>query len=106
MGHYAAEMMCNKCGNVRCTCPPTKTVQSGWVVRDFKVLSTDEDYAYQREKSPGTLFVHQMTRKVYKTRINAEKAAMKACEDAVQACRERLLELKHTLKTVRPWEEK
>lgn len=107
MGHYAAEMMCNKCGNLRCTCPvKIQKPKTGWVVTgDFRVITTEEDNKTY-SKFPSSLYLHQMQRAVYKKREEAEKAALTLCEEAVETQRKHLYELKRILKTERPWEKK
>jgi hypothetical protein len=44
MGHYASEMMCNRCGQCRCTCPAAPDAKlDKWVVdTDYSVLSARE----------------------------------------------------------------
>jgi hypothetical protein len=54
MGHYASEMMCNKCGNCRCTCPPKKEPAKGaWVFdcRTFKAIKA-VDLIAKKKKPP------------------------------------------------------
>lgn len=108
MGHYASEMMCDKCGNVRCTCPVEKSKpQKGWyITTDFRVITAEEADAEYTRAHGGTwgLYSFQMLRKLHKTREEAEVLAREACELAVETQRAKLSELKHLLKTVRPWE--
>lgn len=107
MGHYAAEMMCDTCGNMRCTCPPEpKKPNSDFIVTDdYRVVTVDEfDALYARPDMNPCLF--RMGKKQFKKRANAEKHAMEMCEFAVGQARAALLHLKRTLKTVRPWEKK
>ena len=109
MGHYASEMMCDKCGNVRCTCPVEKNKpQKGWYITpDFRVITAEEaDAEHTKAHGSWGLFSFQMTRKLHKTREQAEVVAREACEVAVEMQRAKLSELKHLLKTVRPWEKK
>lgn len=106
MGHYAAEMMCIKCGNLRCTCPPPpdKTAQH-WVVGDDYTVQRAIDY--ENSCGHGTLaYMNRLMKKHYKKRADAEEAARLACEAAVEATRQQLTRLKNILKVQRPWEKK
>jgi hypothetical protein len=109
MGHYASEMMCDKCGNVRCTCPVEKSKpQKGWYITpDFRVITVEEaDAEFTATFGPRALFSFRKTRKLHRTREEAEIVAREACEVAVEMHRVKLNEMKHLLKTVRPWEKK
>jgi hypothetical protein len=103
MGHYAAEMMCDVCGQVRCICVQQVVDDSdSFVVEGFEVLTVREF----RERFAGSnaLNMKLAFKKKYKTRLGAENAARKACEEAVEAARFNLTLLKKTLKVTRPWE--
>jgi hypothetical protein len=105
MGHYAAEMMCSTCGQVRCICiQPVIDNSDDFVVEGFEVLTVREF----RERFAGSTALNMKLafKKKYKTRLNAEKAARTNCEEAVEAARFNLSTLKHTLKVTRPWEQK
>lgn len=40
MGHYYAEMMCEKCGRVRCSCPPTPpSSKENWFMKNGKTVA-------------------------------------------------------------------
>jgi hypothetical protein len=43
MGHYASEIMCEKCGSIRCACPktPDKTLDK-WIVYNFSPRPASE----------------------------------------------------------------
>jgi hypothetical protein len=105
MGHYAAEMQCDKCGNLRCTCPPPPDkTQNHWVVGDgYTVLQAQ---AYQDSCGHGQLaFFSCMMKKHYKKCEDAQEAARVACEAALEHTRQQLTKLKKTLKVERPWEQ-
>ena len=45
MGHYYADLMCDRCGKIRCICPPSNTVNNDdqWVVdHSFNVVTIKE----------------------------------------------------------------
>jgi hypothetical protein len=103
MGHYASEMMCDTCGQVRCICIQSVIDDSdSFVVEGFEVITVREF----RERFAGSnaLNMRLAFKTKYKNRLNAEKAARKACEEAVEAARFNLTLLKKTLKVTRPWE--
>lgn len=113
MGHYYADMACQKCGNLRCTCPakPHKP-EKGWIVDDdFMVLSL-ADFDAKKLKSQSKRFqplsplFYRLGHTIYKSRRAAEKGAMKECERRVEETRAQLLHLKNVLKVQRPWEKK
>lgn len=114
MGHYAAEIQCDDCGNLRCTCVrPDAKPETGWLIdNDFAVITVQEfDTKYSVHKTtygpiPGHPRIARMHKTIYKTRANAEKGARKACEQAVEKTRADLLALKNILKVKRPWEKK
>lgn len=106
MGHYAAEMQCDTCGNLRCTCPPLPdTTEQHWVVAEDYTVQRAIDY--QKNCGHGALaYMSRMMKKHYKKREEAEEAARFACEAAVEAARTHLSRLKKVLKVERPWERK
>lgn len=71
MGHYAAEMMCNTCGQVRCTCyrePPADDER--WTVWNYSARQAKELTLWER-----------MSARMYATEDGA-KAAIPAAIDA------------------------
>lgn len=116
MGHYAAEMQCDKCGNLRCTCPPEpkKPNRNFIVTDDYRVVTVDEfdanpDNNTVRTKWGGIAMnplLYRMGKKEFKKRTDAETHARELCEAAVEKARAQLLELKNILKVQRPWEKK
>lgn len=116
MGHYYADMMCNTCGNVRCTCPPeTKKPNGKFIVTDdYRVVTVDEfdadpDNNIRRMRygtTPVNPLLSRMGKKEFKLRRDAEVHAREMCEAAVERCHANLLEIKNILKVKRPWEKK
>lgn len=116
MGHYAAEMMCDDCGNLRCTCPPKKEKPNkSWIVNhDFtiqRVQDFDADPANNVSNTkygpiPQNPVLLRFGRQQFKNREDAEAHAREMCEQAVEATRDRLTRLKKILKVERPWERK
>lgn len=104
MGHYAVDMQCDKCGNLRCTCPlPEDKTLHHWVVGDdFEVMTVEQ---FLSKVHPASR-MRALVMKRYARRSVAEKAARLRCEAAVDEARARLLELKNILKVQRPWEQK
>lgn len=105
MRHHASEMICDECGNVRCTCPLSedKTLHY-WVVGDnFTVITAEELLA---SIHPAARQHARITTKRYAHRSAAEKAARLKCEAAVEDARAHLNNLKNILKVQRPWEKK
>lgn len=102
MGHYAAEMGHGEWDQGE-TVQKAASSDQHWVVSDdFHVLRAIE---YQRSlPDQGMAFCYRMLRKHYVQREDAEVAARERCEAAVEAARTRLLELKRTCVTLRPWE--
>lgn len=110
MGHYYSEMMCEKCGNVRCTCPPKPSKQEkGWIVDDnFTVITVkefDEKHRYQKLKY-GYIEINpllsRMDRKIHTTRKAAEQAAAVQCEACITRLQEQLDDLRARALT-EPW---
>jgi hypothetical protein len=92
---------------------PEPKPETGWLVdNDFTVVTVEEfDKKHSAFMSPyGPIPLNprmaRMSKTIYKTRVNAEKGARKACEQAVEKARADLLTLKNILKVVRPWEKK
>lgn len=59
MGHYASEMMCNSCGQCRCTCAPKPDLRlDKWVVdSDYTVLTARE---FDKKHGYRTFFGHRV----------------------------------------------
>lgn len=104
MGHYACDMRPEWFGEEK----PTKkqrNTDNDWVVADDFTVMTALEFQ-ESHACRQTAFLHRMSRKHYRTRLNAEKAARRTCEEAVEATRENLMRLKNILKVQRPWEQK
>lgn len=116
MGHYASEMMCDACGNLRCTCPPPpkKPNTSFIVTSDHRVMTVDEfDAAPENNRlktkygsMPLNPVMLRMGLQQFKFRPDAETHARERCEAAVEDARAHLARLKKILKVERPWESK
>ena len=113
MGHYASEMQCDKCGKLRCICPPSVRNETGWIVNTNFSVSTLEDFDREHSsiktkwgRMPINPLLYRAGEKIYKTRLGAEKGARRRCEETIEQTRRDLTALKHCLKVTRPWEKK
>lgn len=120
MGHYASEMMCEKCGNLRCTCPPKKQkpnrnfiVADGFTVMTVEEFDADPKHNTRKMSIGSTTYtesvnpiLHRLGKQEFKKREDAEVHARELCEAAVEEARARLLKLKNICKVQRPWEKK
>ena len=105
MGHYAAEMQCDKCRSFNCTCPlpPDKTANHWVVAEDYQVMRAGD---YADSKGGNLTYLARTMRKHHPKRKDAEEEARLLCEAAVEAARAQLTRLKKVLKVDRPWEKK
>ena len=116
MGHYYADLACDKCGNIRCTCPPKKEKPNrNWIVKhNFtvqRVVDFDADPKNTATQTkygpiPQNPLLLRLGKKEFKTREEAEQHARELCEGAVEELRKRLTVMKKVLKVERPWEQK
>lgn len=116
MGHYRADLACDDCGNVRCTCPPKKVkTEKGFIVTtDWRVVTVaefDADPANNVVKMrygdiPTNPVLKRLGSEIFKKRENAEAHAREMLELEVEKTRARLAGLKKLLKVTRPWEQK
>jgi hypothetical protein len=93
MGHYAAEMMCDRCGNVRCTCPPAPKKPNGnfIVTNDFRVVTIDEFDADPANHSTPTSYgpvamnpeLYRVGKEEFKRRADAEEHAQRLCVETM-----------------------
>jgi hypothetical protein len=87
MGHYASEMMCNTCGQCRCTCPPPPDkTQTQWVVDStyeaLPVPDFDKKYSHYlvggvKLPSPGLAGALRLGRAHFDTKAQAQAHALK-----------------------------
>jgi len=115
MGHYASEMMCDRCWNLRCTCSPKKEKpNTNWIVKnDFtvqRICDFDADPENNTMKMrygaiPYNPVMRRVGAKEFKRREDAEVHARELCEQAVEQARENLLRLKKICKVIRPWKQ-
>lgn len=95
MGHFAGELMCNTCGECRCTCPPPPDkTQSQWVVdSDYEVLPVPEfDKKYSHYlvggvtvPSPGLAAALRAGRAHFDTKEQAQAHALKLLDNGIAA---------------------
>jgi hypothetical protein len=106
MGHYASDLMCDDCGELRCRCERTPAPQRTEyiVLNDFSVCTTEEFLASKQNGLEGRM--HLAFKEKYKSRRAAEKNARISCEVAVEQARQNLIKLKNICKVLRPWEKK
>lgn len=53
MGHYYADMMCDTCGNIRCTCPREERIDTRWVI-DEETCTVMQVFEFDKAKAiPG-----------------------------------------------------
>ena len=105
MGHYAAELQCDRCGYIRCACPLPVDRKLHWFVVDgFEVCTVEEFLFRYRSEASVRMRLAFMTR--YEHRFDAEELARIECEEAVNAARANLTRLKRICKVERPWEAK
>lgn len=92
MGHYYAEMMCDKCGQIRCVCPAApKKPDASWVLDGFEPMKA-EDYA-KKNDGGGLGFYRSMLATRYKDLASAQKAADVKIDEAIEATSLQLVEL-------------
>ena len=98
MGHYAAEMQCDKCGKLRCVCPPKPDESlKMWVVTDdYEVMK-----ASAFEKADGSSMAH--FKRIMRTHYPTKKAAKEAArEQIIAAIKDARLRLCHLEKKLSP----
>lgn len=108
MGHYAAEMQCDKCGNLHCTCPSKKEKPNKKfiVADDYQVMTVDEFDTHLRSITSVNPLVYRVGKLEFEKREDAEVHARERCEAAIEKCRAQLTTLRNILKVQRPWERK
>lgn len=97
MGHYYAEMACEKCGNIRCWCPMERQEPNlNWMVdsSDMTILTVDDfdkkynSYDTKYGKMPGMPLLRRMGCDYFKHRSDAEKHLIKLLEKT-SSCKRR-----------------
>lgn len=99
MGHYASEMQCDRCGKLRCICPPPP--RQKWYAFDakFNVIPFDRYTIFQQ------LFRKRWSTPAQALEVREEeiKTAMQVADDqlrkAISDHRETILRLHTALKT-------
>ena len=90
MGHYAAEMMCDTCGNLRCTCQaPPDPCDSKWVLFNYTAIPAKRLAVFQR-----------MASQLYETQADAQAAIPAAIDARVRVLEleiARLREMRHSV---------
>jgi hypothetical protein len=104
MGHYASEMMCNSCGQCRCTCPPKPDLRlDKWVVDlDHTVLTArafDAKHGYRtffghriRDESVGPSW--RMCKEHFDTKEEAQAHALDLLNASIKKSEEQAAELR------------
>ena len=106
MGHYASEMMCDRCGFTRCQCallpPPPNT---NWIVdNDYSVIQVcDFDVKYARVQTKyGPIDGMPMARRMGRTEFETKQGAEAHAKDlAVKALRDMEAEVKALKKRIK-----
>ena len=83
MGHYRSEMMCNKCGDVRCSCPPKKEDVEGemWVVDALYNIMTGAEF--RKTHNTGFSYYNYLRMQKFAIREEAVTHALKSIEDQI-----------------------
>ena len=101
MGHYAAEMMCDKCGRVSCVCPPKPdTDQLLWVLDGFtpiQICDFDKKHAVHR-LSP---WVYRLDKIKYSTKAEAAAAIPALAAEHITQLKERIKKCKDDIKALK-----
>lgn len=107
MGHYASEMQCDKCGKLRCICPPKKEKSKGeWVIHPLTykaIKATKLIEQMKKSKKDETAFewmirTHDLENRIYwmlhyPTKAMADAAGQEKYENAVSDARKALTKL-------------
>lgn len=109
MGHYLADIMCDRCGNRTCTCPTAEQVKPACfiITDDYRVVSVDQFDAEFKARNPTSTVsptFHRWGKREFEKRDEAKQFALELCEKAFEkACAEvnRLSGIMH----LRPWED-
>lgn len=104
MGHYYSEMCCDKCGLIRCTCPPPpKPVYNDkhFVIDGLKIVTVGEFKQYYGvRKYPHGYTIRTISwetgiynKKLYEKKKDAEKDLLKKVKQAAKNVRSDLKKL-------------
>jgi len=91
MGHYASEMMCNKCGELRCVCSYASEDDKWLVDSDLTVMKVkdhDKLYAYTtngRTVTPGNASLRRWKSELFDTKEEAMEHRIVVANDQVEA---------------------
>lgn len=103
MGHYRSEMACDRCGNMRCTCPRTPTPVQWLIDTDGVVMTTAEhDKKHSMVKSKfgpiqGTPLIRRMRFTLYPTKEDAALAVPNWLREQIAGVNARIAECQEVL---------
>ncbi len=107
MGHYLAEMMCDRCRRYPCVCLVEKredATANHWIVaEDFSVQRAGEYQRLSAKTHSAVGFYKRMSKQHFQNREDAEEEARRQCQDALEAARAKVSELEQILSLERPW---
>lgn len=93
MGHYRAEMICDTCQQMRCTCPrKPDPSEKHWVISDDYQIMTALDFQTANNES-GMGFWRRMTRSQFKSKKAAHAHALVQVQEATDSAHAALAEL-------------
>jgi hypothetical protein len=76
MGHYASEMQCDDCGNIRCTCTREEKIDTRWVI-DEETETVMQVFEFDKAKAtaamPGYGMLLRMSLEYFDTKEEAEE---------------------------------
>jgi len=108
MGHYYADLMCDRCGKLPCICPPKAPEKRGpvFVIHEYEVLTLEEWKAKRvallgRGAQPAD-FLAEMVIEKFPTKETAENAAKRMLDSDIRHLNQRL----HRLTTLRDSKER
>ena len=108
MGHYYAEMACNRCGRINCICPrPPDNRGSRWINDDdpefspISVLEFDTKYAVIKTAYGdvnGMPMMYRLKKAEFKTQEEATAHSKVLLAEHIARLETRLVEIKATIK--------
>lgn len=108
MGHYLADIICDRCGNRTCTCPAVEQPQPPRfiITDDYRVVTVDEFDAECRARNPTSSVnpvFHRWGKREFERRDEAEQFALELCEAALEKATAAVIKLTNYI-NLRPWE--